>query len=390
MDELADLARTLLPSMADPASGFFVRKVEWTAGGPRPRDLSPLYTAMSVVGLLADSPGGAGGAHDAVVTRALDALVAPAAAPGAPTGLTATTLWALALAGDDRAPAVLRALASRRPARDSSMELGLVLAGLAAALEGGAPPAPQGPRAAAAWSRAARRAGDAARAELLRRFSDGGRVFRPLGRAGGSAARPLEGVVPRPRRLLRHRLASFATQVYPVHGLARYARATGSAPPVELSRAAERLRESQGPLGQWWWIYDPRAPAVLDGYPVYSVHQDAMALMALLPVQALGLGTFDAELARGLAWLFGANELRTPLVDVAAGTISRCIQRAGGEADGEWGMSPQQRRAVLAASWGLRRAPGTAARAEALEVLHECRPYHLGWVLYARSLLSDR
>jgi hypothetical protein len=372
MEELAALARTLLPAMADPASGLFVRKVEWTAGGPHPRDLSPLYTAMSAVGLLADPLGGAGGARDAVVTRALDALVAPAVAPGAPTGLTATTLWALALAGDDRAPAVLRALEPRPPARDSSMELGLVLAGVAAALEGGMPP-----RAAAGWARTARRAGDAARAELLRRFCDGGRVFR------GSA------LVARPRRLLRHRLASFASQVYPLHGLARYARATGSGPPAELTRAAERLRESQGPLGQWWWIYDPRAPAVLDGYPVYSVHQDAMALMALLPVQDLGLGTFDAELARGLAWLFGANELRTPLVDVAAGTISRCIQRAGGEADGEWGMSRPQRRAVLAASWGLRPAPGAAARPEALEVLRECRPYHLGWVLYARSLLSD-
>jgi hypothetical protein len=372
MDELADVARALLPSMADPASGLFVRKVEWTASGPHPRDLSPLYTAMSVVGLLADPLRGTGGAHDAVVTRALDALVAPATARDAPTGLTATTLWALALAGDDRAPAVLRVLESLHPRRDSSMELGLVLAGVAAALEGGA--ASRGP----ASSRTALRAGDAARAELLRRFCAGGRVF------GGSA------LVARPRRLLRHRLASFASQVYPVHGLARYARATGSGPPGELSNAAERLRESQGPLGQWWWIHDPRTPAVLDGYPVYSVHQDAMALMALLPVQDLGLGTFDAELARGLAWLFGANELRTPLVDLAAGTISRCIQRAGGEADGEWGMSRAQRRAVLAASWGLRPAPGTAARPGALEVLHECRPYHLGWVLYARSLLSDR
>jgi hypothetical protein len=373
MEELAGLARTLLPAMADPESGLFVRKVEWTPAGPRPRDLSPLYSAMSAVGLLADRLTAAGGADDAVVTRALDALVAPAVAPGAATGLRATALWVLALARDARAPAVLAALDPPRPARDSSMELGLVLAGVAAALEAG--PATGG---AAGWSRTALRVGAAARAELLRRFCDGGRVF------AGSA------LVARPRRLVRHRLTSFASQVYPVHGLARYALATQSAPPSVLRRAAERLRESQGPLGQWWWIYDPRAPAVLDGYPVYAVHQDAMAPMALLPLQELGLGSFDAELARGLAWLSGANELRTPLVDAGAGTISRCIQRAGGDADGEWGMSRPQRRAVLAASWGLREAPGTAARPEALEVLRECRPYHLGWILYARSLLRGR
>jgi hypothetical protein len=51
-------------------------------------------------------------------------------------------------------------------------------------------------------------------------------------------------------------------------------------------------------------------------------------------------------------------------------------------------MSRAQRRDAILASWGLRRRPEQPVP-QNLEIVEEARPYHLGWILYARSLLRD-
>jgi hypothetical protein len=183
-------------------------------------------------------------------------------------------------------------------------------------------------------------------------------------------------------------MTSFASQVYPIHGLAEYARVTETSPPQEILSAADRLVELQGPLGQWWWIYCPRTGRVVEGYPVYAVHQHAMAFMALAPLVNLGLRHYQEELGRGLQWLFGSNELGTPLVDFDAAFVSRCIQRRGGDAEGSLGMSHAQWWRAVLSSWRLRPRGRTEPDQDELEILDEYRPYELGWLLYARSLAA--
>jgi hypothetical protein len=39
----------------------------------------------------------------------------------------------------------------------------------------------------------------------------------------------------------------------------------------------------QGPLGEWPWMMDVRSGTPFDAYPVFSVHQDSMAMLFLLP-----------------------------------------------------------------------------------------------------------
>ncbi len=78
-------------------------------------------------------------------------------------------------------------------------------------------------------------------------------------------------------------MGSFADQIYPVQALARARDAHGAADPLAAAnRTADRLCAAAGPAGQWWWHYDARNGAVVERYPVYSVHQHAMAPMALL------------------------------------------------------------------------------------------------------------
>ena len=66
---------------------------------------------------------------------------------------------------------------------------------------------------------------------------------------------------------------------------------------------ATAICDAQGPAGQWWWHYDSRTGGVVEGYPVYTVHQHAMAPMALLDLADAGGDAHLAEICRGLRWL---------------------------------------------------------------------------------------
>lgn len=175
----------------------------------------------------------------------------------------------------------------------------------------------------------------------------------------------------------------FANQIYPVMALAVHARRTGCKDAQRVGRAvAENLCRLQGPLGQWWWLYDARGGAVVDGYPVFSVHQDGMAPMALLETTLSGGRTFHAEIARGLNWIFGQNELEENMVLRSEGLILRDIHKRG---------VGRLRRAMHSAvwCWGIGNKLAVGTKPTQFTVNRECRPYHLGWVMYAASLMKS-
>lgn len=185
-----------------------------------------------------------------------------------------------------------------------------------------------------------------------------------------------------PHRTVSRRVACFANQIYPVMALAIHARRTDCPKAADACRSVTaRLCELQGKLGQWWWLYDAGTGLVVDGYPVYAVHQDGMAPMALLEARQAGLGDFDSSIQRGLDWLFGANEVHENMILADHAIIRRDVHRRGvGRLARIW-------RGV---SWcaGAHR-PRPAPTAENCEINPECRPYHLGWVLYAAALSAE-
>jgi hypothetical protein len=361
--ELAEIALRLLPEMWDPDSGLFSHKTLREDGRYVNRGPNVHYSAIALAGLLEQQVRPA----DSVVRvgRCLDALHT-ATAQDSPLSVLGNLLWACALAEDGRARAVVRRLVDDlRPGVGSGPELGLAAFGLTAAA-----------RAFPDCRDQAHEGAERCAEELLRRFSPAGDVFHSMSLRLG------------PRRsTLQRGIPSFAAQVYPLHGLAAWYAWSGASPAPELSRVASRLAEAQGPLGQWWWLYSPWRRRVVEGYPVYSVHQDGMAFLALAPLGEIGLDAHWRELDLGLRWLFGENELATSLVDDDGGFISRCIQRVGSDADGPYGLSQSAYRRVLLRS--LRPgadARGVRAAPAELEILRECRSYHLGWILYAQAL----
>jgi hypothetical protein len=174
----------------------------------------------------------------------------------------------------------------------------------------------------------------------------------------------------------RRRFPNFATQIYSVLALAAVARLglDDRALPAAIA-AADRLLETQLPDGGWPWLFDAERGSVVERYEIYSVHQDAMAPMALLELWELSRDSrLTDAVARGLLWIHGGNELDVNMVDRTSGLVLRSIRRKSGH-DRLWAG------AKTAASLAGLSTQGETARLT--ETNPTDRPYHFGWVLEA-------
>ncbi len=177
---------------------------------------------------------------------------------------------------------------------------------------------------------------------------------------------------------IRGHVGCFADQIYPVQAHARAFRATGDPAFLEAAnRTARRIVELQGPQGQWWWHYDARTGDVVEGFPVYSVHQHGMAPMALFELLEAGGDDHRAAVASGLDWLTAHPECVEPLIAPELGVIWRKV-----------GRREPRKAARLLSALGTKVRPGFVV--PGLDrafppggVDYECRPYELGWLLYA-------
>lgn len=182
------------------------------------------------------------------------------------------------------------------------------------------------------------------------------------------------------RHWLRGHVACFADLVYPIQALARFAQASAITYALDAARScAQQMCRLQGPDGQWWWHYDVRTGKVVERYPVYSVHQDSMAVLALRAVgDACGYTNEYAQaIDRSLAWLMRSPEIDGSLIDSAENLIWRKVARC----------EPRKlSRDIQAASSRLHpslRMPLIDRAFPPHQIDYECRPYHMGWILYA-------
>jgi len=179
----------------------------------------------------------------------------------------------------------------------------------------------------------------------------------------------------------RDHVACFADQVYPVQALARLHHSGDDPAALAAARtAAEQICRRQGPEGQWWWHYDARTGDVIEGYPVYSVHQHAMGPMALLDLAEAGGGDYDEPIRKGLRWLLGPAELgaggEALLLDDEGLTVRKVYR----------GDPHKIVRGLHTVTTRVR--PGLRLplvnrfyRPSALD--RECRPYEFGWLYFA-------
>jgi hypothetical protein len=231
--------------------------------------------------------------------------------------------------------------------------------------------APNLPTVEAAWALSAFVAAGAradaqrARALVLEAWSEGGGLFA-------------HWVHPSAAPWWRAHVGCFADQVYPIQALARLHVAWPDEQALRAAnRCAARICDLQGEGGQWWWHYDVRSGNVVEGYPVYSVHQDGMAPMALFDLAEAGGEDHLAEIRRGVAWMTNAPEIGRSLIDENETLIWRKVGRS----------DPSKLVRRLRA--GARRLKKSSQLAwldglfPPATIDFESRPYHLAWVLYA-------
>jgi hypothetical protein len=176
----------------------------------------------------------------------------------------------------------------------------------------------------------------------------------------------------------RAHVSCFADQVYPIQALARYADAYGHDGAMRAANnSAAQICEVMGPAGQWWWHYDARTGDVIEGYPVYSVHQDSMAPMALLDLADAGGDKHPDAIRLGLSWMAESPEIGRSLIDESEEVIWRKVGRGDPKK-----LVRAARAAVSAVRPGFRLGVLDSIFPPTV-VDEESRPYHLGWILYA-------
>jgi hypothetical protein len=119
-------------------------------------------------------------------------------------------------------------------------------------------------------------------------------------------------------------------------------------------------------------MIDARTGMAFDVYPVFSVHQDSMAMLFLLPALDAGESLAEQAIIRSIAWGFGANELDVRFYRESPFFAYRSIERDE--------RLPRLRRYLRSVGRAAGGYGGTALRLN-----DECRSYHLGWILYVWS-----
>lgn len=348
MDHLRGVACRGLLRMYRPDQRLFVFRLRQQGGRIVEEGLSRRYTAISLIGLVGESAADrevilAGGEPRRVIARLCSDL-----ARGTNLGDAALALWAAAANGFDDC----------EPIRKRVLELFSV--------------ASAHPTVELAWTLAALCVSGGTEAER-----DG--VARRLITAMNETSALFPHVIGESGPWLRRHVCCFADQVYPIHALSQYYSITGDKSALHAAElCAARICHEQGEAGQWWWHYDYRNGHVIEGYPVYAVHQDAMAPMALFALRAAGGPDFTDAVAWGISWLASSPELGGgTLVDGSADLIWRKVARR------EPRKLTRCIQAIAARTSPSLRLPGMDMLFPHCAIDFEDRPYHLGWLLYA-------
>lgn len=178
---------------------------------------------------------------------------------------------------------------------------------------------------------------------------------------------------------LRRGMTSFGGVAYYLMALGEYGDLFGdNDAKEEFARGVKAAIALQGEQGEWPWFIDTKRKRVLDWYQIYSVHQDAMAMLFLLPAKDAGIEGATTAIEKSYRWLFGENELGTSMISERPFFIYRSLRR---RESGE--RARRYLRSIIGQSAGRRADPSQ------LEINDECRSYHIGWILYAWSGRKD-
>lgn len=190
----------------------------------------------------------------------------------------------------------------------------------------------------------------------------------------------------------RSHLLSFGGLVYYLRALWDYAAAIGDERALgEFEDLVRRVIDRQGEWGEWPWLYHTATGQVAERYGLYSVHQEGMSMLFLLPAHSLGVSGTAEAIRRSYRWILGENELGVPMWRPDPLLVYRCIRRrlpVGNRLLRSMGGKPERiaERGMnfVRASLGDPARPSVKpGRTASLEINEECRSYEIGWTIFA-------
>ena len=180
----------------------------------------------------------------------------------------------------------------------------------------------------------------------------------------------------------RKQYTAFGAVVYFFKVLHEYAQAFNDSGAEKIFRdGVTRVLGLQGRQGEWPWFYNVNVGRVMDWYQIYSVHQDAMALLFLFPACDRGLAGARAAVTKSFKWMYGENEINAPMMQAEPFFINRSLRQAGG--------NERVRRFLRATAHSARGTSAPHPARGGVEINPECRSYHIGWILYAWAARTD-
>jgi hypothetical protein len=184
---------------------------------------------------------------------------------------------------------------------------------------------------------------------------------------------PQTGLPRHSLRPYRRGIVSFGSLVYFLRALHEAASTLGDHRADELFRdGVATALALQGPQGEWPWMIDVARGRAFDRYPVFSVHQDSMAILFLRPALDAGVSGVSSAIDRSVRWVHGENELGLRFyLEEPFFFAYRAVER-----NESWTKARRYGRWLAA-------RPAAGVPAARLRVNRECRSYHLGWILYA-------
>jgi len=354
--ELCELAASGLVEMLDPERQMFCEIYRRTDEGMRRWGLSPRYTLMTLLGLHRYEQ--SGGRSTLATAPLLETLLKNTVWIQS-TGDLGLLLWTCAELAPERLPEVYERISAQDALtrfidgqQGSTMEVAWYLTGLASCLLAGHVALPGLDEAVA-------------KARLILENNCGASgVYGHL-----SHARSITG-------RLRRRIGTFADQVYPTIAFALLSRAHQDETARAMAlRTAETMCTLQGAHGEWYWHFDSVSGKVVSRYPVYSVHQHGMGPMMLFAVEESTGRRFSQAIHKSLSWIGGNNDLDRNLVDPSLGLVWRAIYL-------------NSFRAFTDSSLRFLKMRHRNVDVRRLKIRYECRPYELGWLLYALASRS--
>ncbi len=189
-------------------------------------------------------------------------------------------------------------------------------------------------------------------------------------------------LLPKHKHNLRGTFVSFGGITYFLMALDHYARSFGDNSIKTLFEdAVRRVLLLQGINGEWPWFIDSSTGNVMDWYQVYSVHQDSMAMLFLLPAFDSGVEGTKDTICKSYKWLFGNNQLQNTLIQQAPFFIYRSIKQKQ--------FAERPMRIIKSVTNKIMRKNASLINPRYLEINKECRSYHLGWLIYAWAGRND-